>query len=430
LQAIYTFRVLEEVLGDNHSHILGEILQPYLAHRVIHEPANGNPLLKCIQRVAKGVCEIGETGNPQLSTVEDCVRHICWPLGISTTRLKEIFEWKDEVTEEEYEKHLFAAGIQTNSVSIVRRCLAKNAQLLPELRYLTAYNSVFGQYERLAAAHAGEELLAYLMKFGTAVVDRHLRTAFFEGAARAGRADIVRFVYDFKREEVPWNFVGDPRIYEHSVLYRAEDTASLEVLKFIAELRTLYPNPDMYEELGAYSLKRCVAMGRLDTVTYAVQLGAHPEGKKFMSPYRSNEPIQTASRRGHIAIVDYLLALGADPKVAIVAAAERGHTELVDRLLKAGIAPADALPKAAAGGYLDVVRLLLDAGVDANEVVGSKSPLASAISKEHTAMFKLLIDRGADVHAAGVAEECVQRARRDGLESMLLLLRAHGVSID
>jgi ankyrin repeat protein len=85
------------------------------------------------------------------------------------------------------------------------------------------------------------------------------------------------------------------------------------------------------------------------------------------------------------------------------------------------------LSKASAGGYLDVVRLLLDAGVDANETIGPQSALVSAIAKEHTAMFTLLVERGADLYADGVAEACVQRAKDNGLHSMLLLLQAHGV---
>jgi ankyrin repeat protein len=104
-------------------------------------------------------------------------------------------------------------------------------------------------------------------------------------------------------------------------------------------------------------------------------------------------------------------------------ASEWGRIELVQRLLEAGIPPTDALPKASAGGYLDVVRLWLDAGVDPNETMGHRSPLASAIAKEHTAMFTLLVERGADLHADGVAEECVRRARKGGLDSMLLLSR-------
>tara|TARA_R110002003_G_scaffold48_26_gene4179 strand:- start:21705 stop:22058 length:354 start_codon:yes stop_codon:yes gene_type:complete len=114
--------------------------------------------------------------------------------------------------------------------------------------------------------------------------------------------------------------------------------------------------------------------------------------------------------RGHTAIVEYLLAHGAGPEQTVAMASECGRLELVQRLLE--------------GGYLDVVRLLLDAGVDPNQTIGPKSPLASAIANEH---FTLLVERGAELHADGVAEECVRRARKDGLDSMLLLLQAHGV---
>jgi ankyrin repeat protein len=125
--------------------------------------------------------------------------------------------------------------------------------------------------------------------------------------------------------------------------------------------------------------------------------------------------------RGYTAIVEYLLAHGAGPEQTVAMASEWGRIELVQRLLEAGIPPTDALRGASAGGHLDVVRLMLDAGVDPNETMGPKSPLASAIAKEHTAMFTLLVERGADLHADGVAEECVRRARKDGLDSMLLL---------
>jgi hypothetical protein len=44
-------------------------------------------------------------------------------------------------------------------------------------------------------------------------------------------------------------------------------------------------------------------------------------------------------------------------------------------------------------------------------------------------IFTLLIERGANLYAQGVVKECAKRARKDGLESMLLLLQAHGVNI-
>jgi ankyrin repeat protein len=86
------------------------------------------------------------------------------------------------------------------------------------------------------------------------------------------------------------------------------------------------------------------------------------------------------------------------------------------------------LLKAAEGGYIEIVRLLLDSGVDPNETVGLANPLASAIAKEHTALFSLLIEREVDLNTDRVAKECVKRARKDGLDSMLLLLQARGIA--
>jgi hypothetical protein len=55
--------------------------------------------------------------------------------------------------------------------------------------------------------------------------------------------------------------------------------------------------------------------------------------------------------------------------------------------------------------------------------------LASAISMEHTELFNFLIERGADLDTSGTAEECVKRAKKDGLDSMLSLLKEHGVDV-
>jgi ankyrin repeat protein len=209
---------------------------------------------------------------------------------------------------------------------------------------------------------------------------------------------------------------------EHTALYYAQNTASLEVLRFVAELRGLYPNTTISRDRAEYWLAACIEMGRLDTVEYAIQLGAHPRGIRDLGNPRDNSPLRKACMRGHTAISEYLLTHGAGPEQTVAMASEWGRIELIQRLLEAGIPATNALPKASAGGYLDVVRLLLDAGVDPSETVGPKSPLASAIAKEHTAMFTLLVERGAELHADGVAEQCVWRARKGELDSMLLLL--------
>lgn len=169
-------------------------------------------------------------------------------------------------------------------------------------------------------------------------------------------------------------------------------------------------------------------MGHFDTVQHTVQLGAHPQGYGGMGKTRNNFPIRSACIYGHEDIVECLLANGAGPEKTIATASEWGRTALVRRLLEVGIASGNALFGASAGGYLAIVRLLLDAGVNPNEDAASKCAYANAIANEHTQMFNLLIERGADIPLEGVAEQCVERTKKEGLESMLMLLESHGVN--
>lgn len=62
----------------------------------------------------------------------------------------------------------------------------------------------FGRYVELAAKHGGEELLEYLMTTGQTIVDMGLRARLFKFAAKAGRMEIIQFLYDFRREDMPW----------------------------------------------------------------------------------------------------------------------------------------------------------------------------------------------------------------------------------
>jgi len=137
-----------------------------------------------------------------------------------------------------------------------------------------------------------------------------------------------------------------------------------------------------------------------------------------------------------------LLEKGANSEHTLATAVVYGRAKLLNVLLDRGIKTSDAmvgsrqspepaqlLPNFKFGPYLDVVRLLLDTGVDVNESIGKESPLAWAIAAEHTALFKFLLERGANLHSPGTAEECVRRAKQDDLESMLSLLEQHGVNV-
>jgi hypothetical protein len=418
MQFMYRFRLLDNLADERLRAFPNNLVLSYLAYRVAHEPTNGNSLLRCMRRVVDVIEEIGSYGDRHPAALEASIENILPYVSRQRFTGTGIVRWKGEVSEAKYEKCLFAASIRVNNLAIVRQCLKKNTELMSELRYLRNENLIYGRYDILLALRGGPEMMEYLMTHGTPTVNRDLRSTLFVEAARAGRADMVRYVYDFKR---------DGSRMGHTVLHEAQNTASLEALRFIAELQRVYPDTDFRNEGWEYWFCTCIEKGRLDTVEYALQLGAHPKGLGGMGNPRDNGPMRRACMRGYTAIVEHLLAHGASSEQTIAMASEWGRIELVQRLLEAGISPTNALSKASAGGYIEVVRLLLDAGVDPNETVGPKSPLASAIAKEHTAMFSLLIERGADLNADGVYEECVQRAKKDGLESMLLLLQAHGI---
>jgi hypothetical protein len=79
----------------------------------------------------------------------------------------------------------------------------------------------------------------------------------------------------------------------------------------------------------------------------------------------------------------------------------------------------DSLAVAARSGKWSIVRTLVEAGTDVN--IGDPKPLVSAIAQERTDMFRALL--GWDARLDGeTMKACAQRAKEDGLESMLDLL--------
>jgi ankyrin repeat protein len=271
-----------------------------------------------------------------------------------------------------------------------------------------------------------------LLTVGEPVVNKDLRSRLFCDAVECGRADIVKFLYDFKREEAPWDFtLGDDWIREGQLVHWGARTPSLEVLKFFEEeLHRLNHNADTEKWQLDSELCVCAGAGRLETVEYLLGKGAKADWRYDTEKRRLRVPLQDAAMGNHSAVVDLLLQHGADAQAAIGNAVLSGRTAIVQILLRAGAAPDDYLSTAASRGYWDMVRVLLDAGVDVNECIPDESPLVWAIMREHTTMFNFVLERGANLHAEGTAEECVRRAKKDGLESTLQLLEANGVNVE
>jgi ankyrin repeat protein len=232
---------------------------------------------------------------------------------------------------------------------------------------------------------------------------------------------------------MPWQFGQSSHELERNALEECLNTPNLEVWEFLHELREIHAMPSMiiYPHMNR-SLRKALRAGNTAMVQLLLERGAlAPEYDEWHCQLIQDAPLDEACKMSIASIhsIELLIKHGADPDVTLVAAASKGQTALVQQLLDRGFAPVRALSAAAAGPYLDIVRIILDAGVNVNEDIGERSPLVSAIGLEHTELFRFLLDRGADLYTPGTAEECVTRAKQDRLESMLCLLKEHGVDI-
>ncbi|KAJ4355474.1 uncharacterized protein N0V89_003490 [Didymosphaeria variabile] len=170
-------------------------------------------------------------------------------------------------------------------------------------------------------------------------------------------------------------------------------------------------------------LIHAIRWGWVEMTRYLITFGARLDLPQRNAGVTENA-LYWACREGNDDIVEALFDSGAQicgSEVGI--AASNGHTSVVKSLLEKGAdvhatASRNSLYGAARKGYMDTTRVLLDAGMDPN--TGDTPPLFGAIESEHEGIFRLLVDRGADV--AYVSPEARRQAEAAGLESMMALL--------
>jgi ankyrin repeat protein len=133
--------------------------------------------------------------------------------------------------------------------------------------------------------------------------------------------------------------------------------------------------------------------------------------------------LNIAARSGWYEMTRHLLALVAshDRLNPLRWACLNGHSAIVDLLLDHGESPtSDAVSCAAKYGRWGLVKRLVALGADINSKV--PSPLYAAIALERADMAKWLVSLGAKTDGE-FGRTLVQLARKDGLESMLVLLK-------
>jgi hypothetical protein len=439
-QALYTFRLLDDVYdmkrrGSHRTYPITEF-QPYLAHRVMREPADGNSKLNCIRALAMEVYNDGDT---ELTTIEACIRRLCaatlGPAGRSVQgTFKYIFKEDKSVSEEEYESHIFAAALCTNSVALVEQYIERKRKTQDVSDFIwTGESSLFGSFINIAGMYGEPRVLQCLIDCTSSVAAIKLRAGVFEVAAHRGRADIARFV---------WFCGGEPTTrFENEISHEVSRLKKWlrriwdpEVVKVIYELSLACPQiVVLTNEEEDERLAFCAKSGAMELVEDCLRNSGASAGGAWtfpgLSQLQDNKPVTNACIYGHTAVVELLLKHGAHPDNTIAVAASHFRTELVQRLLDIGVKPTGALAKGAKVGSLNMVRLLLEHGVDANETFNYRlSPLVCAINLEHTAMFDLLLEHGAKLQGED-AGDCVRKAKELGLESMLQLLEKKGVDV-
>ncbi|KAF2119257.1 ankyrin repeat-containing domain protein [Lophiotrema nucula] len=425
---IFVFRLLDGRLCEARFG-LPPFVKRYLEHRVLNQAeADGYPNLITIRKVAEKISQGADVDGKGLD-LHEVVERLCGlvlRLESTTGRLSRIFDKDPESNQQAFSDHLIVAAVECN-------CFDTLKSLSAESDWLWTNSWLFGSPYRIAAFNGDHDMLRYLMSETINSDTRlpRLREQAFTAAAIAGRVETVKFLFHLRREEVPWRFEdrtkGTSGTYDQP-LSSAMTTPSKEVLDFVTFLQKNYSTKKTIwrtdEESLTHRLRRCAEEGWTEMAAHLLVQGACPDGIRA-DPESTFRPMIRACMRGHTDVVRLLLYYSADTNKALHTAAFYGHRDIVMLLLDAGAATVGAIAEAASGGWLDIIRLLLDHGAGIDGPRNRPHPLQSAFEQEHTAMFELLMQRGATL-TEQTFQACLRYAVADGLDSLASICRYYG----
>ncbi len=222
-------------------------------------------------------------------------------------------------------------------------------------------------------------------------------------------------------------------------------------------------NPGVANDLGVTPLSLACLNASLAMVQRLLTAGADPNAATV-------PPLVTCARTGNAAAVKALIDRKADVRArephrdqtALMAAAAEGHVEAVRVLLEAGAEvrararvtravinranPNDVLAAmvgevsrggstpllfAARQGNAEVGALLLAAGADVNDITpDGTSALTMAVHGDHTALARLLLEKGANPNIIGSGYAAMHAAVLRGNGELVTALLARGANIN
>lgn len=417
IQVLFIFRLLDPYFGStsrNVLFILPSFVLPYLTQRVMNEPDQGLPGLKCVRSVAERLYPERSEALERLD-FRQYVEYLCRAIvNTGWFSVAKVFKLYDPI--DDLDPHLYVAAVYTQTMPFLRRWHAEGNEYM--------LSSIFGNPQRHIVNNCNHEVIELFLCEPDGTIHPKRRLHLMRNMMKKGHVETMRFIHNFKIQQFPWTFEGiERKVWQSFTLV----TPNREAWNYVADLRRTYQliERDLGPEKYTESLSRCAEKGWADMVVYLADLGAYINGEKSDDDDDSI-PLAVACKNGHLNVVEVLLARGATTSGAVEAASQQGHITLTRILLQYKADTGRALDAAVAGGYRDIVELLLDHGDNANTV--SSDSLVKIIDLEHSALLLLLLERGLQL-GQDAGRKCVRQAKEKGLESMLTLLNENGVDV-
>ncbi|XP_048884161.1 ankyrin repeat and KH domain-containing protein 1-like isoform X3 [Brienomyrus brachyistius] len=321
-----------------------------------------------------------------------------------------------------------------------------------------------GHTPLMEAASAGHvEVARVLLEYGAGINthSNEFKESALTLACYKGHLDMVRFLLDAGADQ-------EHKTDEmHTALMEACMDGHVEVARLLLDSGAQVNMPaDSFEspltlaacgghvELAALLIERGANLEEVNDEGYTPLMEAAREGHEEMVALllaqganinaQTEETQETALTLaccgGFLEVADFLIKAGADIELGcstpLMEAAQEGHLELVKYLLAAGAnyhattATGDtALTYACENGHTDVADVLLQAGADLeHESEGGRTPLMKAARAGHLCTVQFLISKGANVNRATANNDhtVVSLACAGGHLAVVELLLAHG----